>query len=216
MKFHNITKNYGKKTVLRSFHLELDNHEVTCLLGPSGCGKTTLMRIGAGLEKIEKGSVTERPKKCSFVFQEDRLLPWYRAVDNMTILGVSKSRALEALDSVGLGKEESSFPDTMSGGMRRRLAIARALAFGGDYYFLDEPCRGLDSTTKAEVLTAIKKMIGNKGALLITHDKDEALVLAHRILVAEGLPLTITKDLPVGGSFEIEKLFQKIHTEDEG
>ena len=212
MRFQRITKSFGPKTVLKELELVLNSQEITCLLGPSGCGKTTLLRVGAGLESADRGTVSNRPAKVSFVFQEDRLLPWYNALENMTVLGIPKEHCLEVLTALGLGKEAETLPQDMSGGMKRRLAIARALAFGGNYFFLDEPCRGLDESTKSQVLLYLKHSLSGKGALLITHDHEEALALSDRILICIGPPLIVKKEFLAGDSMTAAELSQYIHT----
>lgn len=189
-----VSKRFEDKTVLRDFSLALSSGETTCLLGPSGCGKTTLLRIAAGLLPPESGEV-RRPEgwRSSFVFQEDRLLPWYGTLENITILGVSKKAAVTALESVLLGQELDTLPENLSGGMRRRLAIARALAFAGDCFFLDEPLRGLDPATAAPVLSAMRKSLEGSTGLLITHSPDEALALSQTLVMVDGPPVRIVR-----------------------
>jgi len=178
-----IAKRFGDKEVFADFSHTFPGGKTTCVTGPSGSGKTTLLRIAAGLLKPDAG-IVRKPAglRASFVFQEDRLLPWASALTNITVLGVPEVDASEALVQVGLGGELHAMPDELSGGMLRRLAIARAIAFGGDLFFLDEPLRGLDVETAAPVLAAMKKALSGKTALLITHNEVEAEVLADCVV----------------------------------
>ncbi len=179
----NVTKRFGEKTVLQNFSLRAPENRVLCLFGPSGCGKTTILRLLSGLLAPDAGQVIrDRRLRCSFLFQEDRLLPWASALKNLTAVGISPSAAREALAQVGLSAEEAALPDSLSGGMRRRLAIARAAAYGGDYFFLDEPLRGLDEATALRTLDCLRGAMRGKGALLITHNPEEARLLADEVI----------------------------------
>lgn len=179
----NVTKRFGEKTVLQNFSLRAPENRVLCLFGPSGCGKTTILRLLAGLLTPDGGQVIrDRRLRCSFLFQEDRLLPCAGALKNLTAVGIPPTAAREALAQVGLSAEEAALPDSLSGGMRRRLAIARAAAYGGDYFFLDEPLRGLDEATALRALDCLRGAMRGKGALLITHNPEEARLLADEVI----------------------------------
>lgn len=192
-----LSKSFGEKTILRDFSLEFAPGIITALLGPSGCGKTTLLRLAAGLEKPDSGEVLrDSGARLSFVFQEDRLLPWFSALDNLTAAGISKDDALRDLARVGLAGEEHKKPAELSGGMRRRLSIVRALAYGGDFFFLDEPLQGLDPGTASSVLSLLRQRLEGKTGLLITHNPEEALALAGQIVIIAGPPVRIVQSLP--------------------
>lgn len=179
----NVTKRFGEKTVLQNFSLRAPENRVLCLFGPSGCGKTTILRLLAGLLTPDGGQVIrDRRLRDSFLFQEDRLLPWASALKNLTAVGIPPTAAREALAQVGLSAEEAALPENLSGGMRRRLAIARAAAYGGDYFFLDEPLRGLDEATALRALDCLRGAMCGKGALLITHNPEEARMLADEVI----------------------------------
>ena len=179
----NVTKRFGEKTVLQNFSLRAPENRVLCLFGPSGCGKTTILRLLSGLLAPDGGQVIrDRRLRCSFLFQEDRLLPWASALKNLTAVGIAPAAAREALAQVGLSAEEAALPESLSGGMRRRLAIARAAAYGGDYFFLDEPLRGLDEATALRALECLRGAMRGKGALLITHNPEEARLLADEVI----------------------------------
>ena len=192
-----LSKSFGEKTILRDFSLEFAPGIITALLGPSGCGKTTLLRLAAGLEKPDSGEVLrDSGARLSFVFQEDRLLPWFSALGNLTAAGISRDDALRDLARVGLAGEEHKKPAELSGGMRRRLSIVRALAYGGDFFFLDEPLQGLDPGTASSVLSLLRQRLEGKTGLLITHNPEEALALAGQIVIIAGPPVRIVQSLP--------------------
>ena len=170
LELKNISKSFSNKQVLNHFSLKIAEHEKVCIMGPSGCGKTTLLRIACNLLSPDSGEIINTFKKGSFIFQENRLLPWYDAIHNITCLGIENSVAKKYLDMVGLGADACSYPSELSGGMARRLAIARALSFGGDIFYIDEAFYGLDHLTKHEILGIFKTELKQKAALIITHD----------------------------------------------
>ncbi len=141
---------YGGKPIFDGLNLSLG--EITCVTGPSGCGKTTLLRLVAGLLIPQSGTITGVPDRVSMVFQEDRLLPWCTALENIAAVlpPAEENKAEKWLERVELGSLRDSYPDTMSGGQRRRVALARALAYsweipaGGGLLILDEPFKGFD------------------------------------------------------------------------
>ncbi|MCL2588053.1 MAG: ATP-binding cassette domain-containing protein [Oscillospiraceae bacterium] len=169
-------------------------------MSPSGSGKTTLTRIIAGLEKADSGCATCNKKKISMVFQEDRLLPGVTALGNvMSVLGKGaeqKELAFSWLDKMGIKSASHLYPRELSGGMRRRLAIARAMAYGGDLMILDEPFAGLDDVTRQEIYPHIFDR-DNKHRLhiLVTHDRQEAETLADRLIVMRGPALEVVEDV---------------------
>ncbi len=192
----NITQvnlRFAEKIILRNFSYSFPEGETTCLIGPSGCGKTTLLRVAAGLLAPDSGQVSPPAARQSFIFQEDRLLPWFGALENLTAVGIPAEVAARALAQVSLTGEEMTLPDELSGGMRRRLAIARAIAYGGDRFFLDEPLRGLDEATAAPVLAALREAIRGKTALLITHNEAEALALSDTVVQVSGPPVEVLR-----------------------
>lgn len=184
-----ITVRFEEKTVLEDFSLTLPENGILCLSGPSGCGKTTLLRVLCGLQKPETGTV-RGVGKCAVVFQEDRLLPWLSAEKNLTVTtGISTKQAEEWLRQVGLERENKSLPGALSGGMRRRVAIVRALAAESDVLLLDEPFQGLDEGMKTQIYPMIQQVAERKPVVLVTHHEDEAQALAAQILKLSGPPL---------------------------
>lgn len=199
----NASKRFEGKTVLDDFSLKFPQSGVVCLFGPSGCGKTTLLNCIAGLEHLDSGEIAgEKGHKISYLFQEDRLLPWISARENVAAVlhGNEQQNAEEAarwLSLVGLRGEEEKFPNELSGGMRQRVAIARALAYGGDLYLLDEPFHALDAEAKQDVIALIREKTPNALKILVTHDAAAAETLSDIIYFLSGPPVkiinTITK-----------------------
>ena len=185
----NLTLSYGDKRVLEHFSLTLPDAGVTVLSGPSGCGKTTLLRCIAGLERPQDGSIIGiAPRDTAFLFQEDRLFPW-RTVEQHLWDVLPKGRRNEVsrwLTLAGLEGERAAYPAALSGGMKRRLALVRALALGGKLYLLDEPFTGVDGDRIKSLMAALKEL--STPVLLSSH---EALVtsLADRVIPLDGPPL---------------------------
>ena len=185
------TVRFGDKTVLDNFSLTLPLEGVTALSAPSGSGKTTLMRVIAGLQSGEAGTVDgPAPRDLAVLFQEDRHLPW-RTVEEHTTDVLPPRRWQEAarwLELAELTGEEKSFPAALSGGMCRRLALARTLALGGELYLLDEPFNGVDPPRISRMLSRIRAL--GVPILLASHDR-EVLDLADRVTVLDGPPLRV-------------------------
>lgn len=186
-----LTAGYPGKTVLKDCSLHVLPGEKCALMGPSGCGKTTLLKLLLGLMKPLSGR-SEIRGKAACVFQEPRLLPWRTAAENVNVVLADKGETLpEArawLEKLGLGEAAGLYPDELSGGMKQRTAIARALAYGGEALLLDEPLKGLDQALKQRTAELILENSRDKAILLVTHDREEAALLADRVLVyADGL-----------------------------
>ncbi len=179
MKLDGIYKSFGEKTVFENLSLEIEDGKRMAILGESGRGKTTLVRIIAGLEKADSGKIELNGNApFSAVFQEDRLIPYKTLLKNVMLVGASKSEAEKYLNAVGLGNEINSYPDELSGGMKRRVALARALAFKNyKTLILDEPFNGQDPETKAKLISLIKNETEGKTVILITHSKEDAEAL---------------------------------------
>lgn len=190
LKVKGLVKAYDGTKIIDGFDIEFPEKGVVCLLGKSGCGKTTLMNCIAGLEKYDGGTVEgiDR-KKISFVFQEDRLLPWINARNNILAVNNDEKLCDDILDKMGLAEHAKKLPKELSGGMRQRVAIARAAAYGGDIIMLDEPFKGIDIKTKAAVFELVKGFIKDKLCIFITHDIEEAKALADIIVILDGPPL---------------------------
>ena len=181
----NLTKSYGETLALPPFSLRVEEGEKLCLLGPSGCGKTTLLRLLLGLEAPTGGRVLGLPDRISAVFQEDRLCPAFSALTNVTLaLGrqVTKEQAARMLQELGLGDDLDKPARELSGGMQRRVAIARSLLCPAELYVMDEPFKGLDEDTRRQVMDAVLARTEGKTLLVVTHDPEEAAYLGGRIV----------------------------------
>ena len=178
MDFSHVDKAFGDKQVLRDFSLTLPERGTLVLCGPSGCGKTTLFSLLLGLISPDRGAVHTDGKRFSVVFQEDRLLEGLNAVQNIRFVCPQAGPALCAshLALVGLGEEDGP-TGSFSGGMKRRVAIVRAVLFGGDVLLLDEPFKGIDEETRERVANYLLANWPGEVILLITHDPEEARLL---------------------------------------
>lgn len=170
MKVRNLYKSFGEKRVLKGLSFDA-GIGITGISAPSGGGKTTLFRIIAGLEKPDSGDITE-VGKISYAFQQPRLLPWKTALENAKIAEKSPGTAKEILTELGLGNDLQLTPSALSGGMQKRVALARALAADFDTLLLDEPFAGLDKNTESEALEVIRAHAKGKCVLIVSHEPD--------------------------------------------
>ena len=183
--------NYGEKEVLRDFSLEVPREGITALRGPSGCGKTTLLRVLAGLERPRSGGISGvRPEETAFLFQENRLFPWRTVVQHLTdVMSVPDARlAKDLLEFVELDGEENHYPRQLSGGMGRRLALARCLALDSKLLLLDEPFAGVDPARAARIMSRLK---GAGYAVIIVSHEAQIAEMADRVVDLDGIPLVI-------------------------
>ncbi|MDB5975995.1 MAG: sulfonate transporter ATP-binding protein [Nevskia sp.] len=194
-----LEKHYGERQVLRGLSLDIARGSFVAIVGRSGCGKSTLLRIVAGLEQADGGRLEigaasacpaceDRPE-VRLMFQDARLLPWKSVIDNVR-LGLPRSAlpaARDALRDVGLEDREKDWPAALSGGQRQRVALARALVHRPQLLLLDEPLGALDALTRIEMHALIERLWREHGftALLVTHDVQEAVALADRVVVIE-------------------------------
>lgn len=186
----NLSKAYGEQVVLDDVSITLPTGKLTCLLGPSGKGKTTLLRILMGLETADSGTITglEGLRK-SAVFQEDRLCEGLNLYTNILLPHLQKSSDLTisqietAIGALGLEGNEGKLVRDLSGGMKRRVAILRALLAPYDILFLDEPFKGLDGKTKEKTMDYFKEKAHGKTVLCITHDEAEVVYLKPEMIV---------------------------------
>lgn len=184
----NVSFAYGDTPVLRDVTWHLPDSGVVCLWGASGCGKTTALRLLAGLEKPTSGSVNG-VRRVSMVFQEDRLLPWRTALENVLLTGADVEKAQELLAELGLTVEETqAYPQHLSGGQQRRVALARALAAESDILLLDEPFNGLDEGTWMDVVPLIKKVAETRPVVLVTHIREQIEALKATVIPLGAAP----------------------------
>lgn len=182
-----ISKAFGEKVVLSDFSATLQAGKSYALMGASGIGKTTLLRILLSLESKDGGDIMGLPARIAAVFQEERLIATLSAVDNLRfVLGNGRDDEIEALlRDMGLGDSLDVPVSTLSGGMRRRVSLARALLFDAPLLLLDEPFKGLDEETRLFVIAAVKKHRRGRTLLFVTHDKEEAALLDAEIIQIE-------------------------------
>jgi len=191
---------------LQDVSLTIEDHEFVCVLGPSGCGKSTLLRILAGLEEADRGTTTMAARP-SVVFQDHGVLPWMTVEQNveypLRLRGVRRAerreRVAPLLEMVGLTEFRGFFPHQLSGGMRQRTSVARALADDGSTLLMDEPFGALDEQTRVVLQQELLKIWSStsKAVLFITHSVDEALVLADRVIVMSARPGRILADVRI-------------------
>ena len=182
----NICKSYGDKRVLQDVSLAVQG--ITCLMGASGAGKTTLLRILLGLETADGGCITGLPARIAAVFQEDRLVESLTVRKNLQLtLGAqySEEKALELLREMGVNDTLGSPAGTLSGGMKRRVALVRALLHDAPLLVLDEPFKGLDEKIRAQVMAVVRRHAQERTVLLVTHDREEAQALDARVVQLE-------------------------------
>ena len=184
LELKNVSLSYGDLRVLRDVSLRLDPGERIAVMGPSGCGKTSLLRMIAGLQSPDSGTVERTAQQLSFVFQEPRLLPWLTAEENVRLVLPDAHQSEDAaawLSHFGLSDAAGKLPAELSGGMQQLVSLARALVCAPDLLLLDEPFKALDAAAKQNAIAA-----GSDGTdaaiILVTHDAREAEALGCRVI----------------------------------
>lgn len=197
-----IRAGYGPREILGGITLAVRPGDVAAVLGRSGSGKSTLLQVAAGLLAPASGEI-DRPRRLAYVFQEPRLLPWRRVLDNaafgLKCLGIGRRerrrRAAAMLGRLGLGDVAAHWPAELSGGMRQRVALARALLVEPGLLLLDEPFSALDPGLRQELLTILRTELSRDCAVvLVTHDVAEAATVADRLVVLDGEPARVVVD----------------------
>lgn len=216
IRFEKVALTLGGEAIFKDLSFSVGRGEFVCLLGPSGCGKSTSLRLIGDLLAAQSGTVTVDGKPPSqawqdvaFVFQSPRLAPWRNALDNV-LLGVElrlgrrqarrhEARARELLALVGLADSAHKYPSMLSGGERQRVAIARALSVDPSIVLMDEPFSALDPNTRSRMRAEIESIWQRTGrtVLLVTHDIDEAIVLADRIVLLSNKPTSVLESIAV-------------------
>jgi NitT/TauT family transport system ATP-binding protein len=216
--YHGVTKTYSSRerpvTAVRDVDAEVAAGEFVSLVGPSGCGKTTLLMMTAGLIGMTQGEILlgDRPVRgpqtdCGVVFQDPTLLPW-RSVLNNVMLQIEirhlekhpyRERAMDLLASTGLAGFEHSYPYELSGGMRQRVSLVRALIHEPQLLLMDEPFGALDAITRDQMNIDIQKLWleRRQTVLFVTHSVSEAIFLSDRVLVISTRPARIEKEIVV-------------------
>lgn len=200
MELRKISKSFGSLHVIKNFSFTVKEGEVVCLLGPSGCGKSTLLKILSGLDIEFEGQLDGfENKDISYVFQESRLIPWLTVKDNLSYVleGHVADSEIDAhidafLEKVGLLEFRNSYPNTLSGGMKQRVSLARAFSMPHDILLLDEPFQGLNVELKDQLMTLLEDLIkqDQKTVIMVTHDLKEAHRLGDKVVKLIGCPIT--------------------------
>ena len=205
MKVINIKKNYGEREILAGVSFEGEEGRVTVILGESGCGKSTLLGILSNNIKDFSGEIVfdrDISSGISYIFQEDTLIPWKTVYENIEYVLKDKISASEMrayiekyLKIVNLLEYKDEYPEHLSGGMKRRVGIARAFAYPSDYLFMDEPFEFLDIKTKGEIIEYFKLLQeeNKKTVLFITHDIESALKIGDKIVVFSSKPTRVKR-----------------------
>lgn len=190
MFIRDINIKYSNKVIYDDFKIDIDDEKINCIVGPSGCGKTTLLNY------ICKDLINKNIK-VSYVFQEDRLLPWKNVFDNLKLIIKSKydkeeinNKIDDILKSLDISETKFLYPNELSGGMKQKINIARALIYDFDVLILDEPFRSLDIKVKNKVVNLIRTINKDKKVtvILVSHNKDEVKALADSIFLIKGSP----------------------------
>ena len=178
---NNVSFSYGDKKILENFNLKVEAGERICLFGESGKGKTTVLRLILGLEIPNSGNAVIEGK-ASVVFQENRLLPFETVLDNIRTVKGDEEKARKLLEKFGLADYAEKYPRSLSGGMKRRVAIIRALCSEFDFLVLDEPFAGLDKENIELAAQIINEYSKDKAIILVTHSEWEASLLGAKIV----------------------------------
>ncbi|WP_281493746.1 ABC transporter ATP-binding protein [Ancylobacter koreensis] len=195
------------REIFHEFRLDVDDGAFVVLLGASGLGKTTLLNIVAGLDRDFRGAVRfdedGKAPRIAYAFQNPRLLPWRTVLENVALVlpagEEGRRRALDMLGEVGLAELADAYPERLSLGQQRRVALARAFIIEPDLLLMDEPFVSLDEAGAARLRALLRRLLERCPAtvLFVTHDSAEAVELASRIVVLEGAPARLARDLPV-------------------
>ncbi|WP_018663068.1 ABC transporter ATP-binding protein [Heyndrickxia acidiproducens] len=209
LKADHVTKSYRDLQVLKGINLEIKKGEFIAIVGKSGCGKSTFLRLIAGLEQPTDGVIEQNGKAVGgmnpharMMFQDGRLLPWKKVIHNigLGLQGNWKSKAMDVLCNVGLGDKAAHYPSNLSGGQKQRVALARALVHQPELLLLDEPLGALDALTRMDMQSLIENVWKTNGltAILVTHDVEEAVRLADRVILLQNGKVKMDKriDLP--------------------
>jgi len=200
-----VSRVFGAVAAVEAVDLTAPARSFTALVGPSGCGKTTLLRMMGGLDAPSAGTLRRARGDAGFCFQEPRLLPWRTLLENVALplelAGVDKAerraRATEALAMVRLSDAQARYPHQLSGGMRMRASIARALVARPRFLLLDEPFSALDEVTRHELDVELRALWERERftAVIVTHSMPEAVFLAERVVVFSPRPARVVADI---------------------
>ena len=202
LKIKNLTASYENEMIFSNLSYEFEDRKKYAITGRSGIGKTTLLHILCGLKAPDSGEIETNYTRPAYIFQDSRLFPWLTAIENLTLVSGDKTRAEALLTSLLFEKEDlSKYPHELSGGMKQRVSIARALCFDGDILLMDEPFKGLDKEMKQSIRKTVFDYAKNKTVIIITHDADDTKA-CDVILKMNGSPvMSLTEE---SGNFKSE------------
>lgn len=211
LEVHRVTKLFTGKTsvkALDAISFQMPFSDCLVLLGPSGCGKTTLLRLIAGFLSPTEGTisvfgepVSKPEKRRAYVFQEPRLFPWLTVEKNLALVS-AKERFLPLLERMELDSFLRAYPHELSGGMAKRVALARALCLDPSLLLLDEPLANIDVPTRLRLQEEIHQChASGMGVILVTHDMEEALALATRLIILSTRPGTVLEEMKISLPF---------------
>ena len=183
-----VSVSYDGQSVIKGLSFTFEDGRIYAIAGASGIGKTTLLGAIAGLVPLSHGEINSTHKKISYIFQDPRLFPWMTALENVKCVCEDEQKARHYLELL-LPDSADKYPHELSGGMKQRVSIARALAYDADLVLLDEPFKGLDDASKDNTINVVLEALKGKTAILISHDKSE-LALASDIYVMEASPVS--------------------------
>lgn len=201
IEFKHVRQTYGKQVVIKDFSLQIKSGEIVVLFGPSGCGKTTILNLAVDVLQPSSGSIEKHTDALGYVFQEPRLLPWRTILDNVKFVvnkqDITDEQAMKTLQQVGLESYAEYYPNKLSGGMKQRVSIARALVAKPEMILMDEPFSALDLVRKQELQEDVIQMMNeqNIGILYVTHDAKEAVKMADRFMILTPYACQMEKEM---------------------
>ena len=197
----NLNKAYGNEEIFKNFNLDLYDDKVNCIIGKSGCGKSTFLNIIAGLMEIQSGEIQGvSPKDISYIFQEDRLIEWLTVKENLELAlkkyydsSIIEDKINQLLNLVGIYDIKDKYPNSLSGGMKQRVNIARAFGKPSKVILMDEPFKSLDYKLKYTIIDEFKALLNKEKrmVILVTHDLDEAIYFQGNIIVFSNKPVEV-------------------------
>ncbi|MEG1312261.1 MAG: ABC transporter ATP-binding protein [Romboutsia sp.] len=201
LKINNINKSYNDNVLFKDFNIDFYKNKVNCILGKSGCGKTTLLNIISGITKNDSDNFkTIENLDISYIFQEDRLVEWLTVEENIRLVSKNyykKNDLIKIIDTylkfLDIIKYKEYYPQMLSGGIRQRVNIARALIYPSKIIIMDEPFKSIDIVNKKNIINNLKDILKKeeRTVLFVTHDIDEALCLGEKIFILESNPTRI-------------------------
>ncbi|MBS7525861.1 ABC transporter ATP-binding protein [Fusibacter paucivorans] len=201
LKISRLGKAFDHRCVLEDVDLNISKREIVSIIGPSGRGKTTLLKLIAGLLTADTGKIERSYTRLSYVFQEDRLLPWLTVAENVKLVNdaLSSDDCMALLAMMRLADSQRLYPSEISGGMRQRVAMARAFAYEPELILLDEPFKSIDQFLRKQLIEDMLALwrVQGQSVLLVTHDPDEAIAMSDTIYLMDGIPASIVKRIVI-------------------